>query len=250
MHCFEPTGARPVEKPGLNTWNTTILSAALWLMVAASTAVHADRSDYDKVVYLWAETGSVRAEHHHDWIRATHDARWKMISTTRNPFTADNDYSYLLLRDKATGTELFRRPVPALTYIWISPNSKYVVGVSNVMLWNPYQLVVFCKSGDRLLERNMVGVKWPGVTQSVTNWINWYKEPVPQMTIVEDGTPATLSVEEAGGVLVHFQFPPVHCRMFLSHGGAARGVARISVSDIRDWRQSVPLDVAHPGYVG
>jgi hypothetical protein len=50
---------------------------------------------------------------------------------------------------------LFRRPVPALTHIWISPDSAYVVGISNVMLWNPYQLVAFCRSGDRLLERNM-----------------------------------------------------------------------------------------------
>jgi hypothetical protein len=60
-----------------------------------------------------------------------------MISTTKNPFTADNDYSCLRLRDKATGAELFRRPVPALTHIWISPDSKYVVGISDVMLWNP-----------------------------------------------------------------------------------------------------------------
>jgi hypothetical protein len=78
-----------------------------------------------------------------------------MITTTKHPFAADNDYSYLRLRDKATGAELFRRPVPALTHIWISPDSKYVVGISNVMLWNPYQLVVFSGSGDRLLERNI-----------------------------------------------------------------------------------------------
>ena len=133
-----------------------------------------------------------------------------MISTTKNPFSADNDYSYLRLRDKATGAELFRRPVPALTHIWISPDSKYLVGISDVMLWNPYQLVVFSKSGDRLLERNMVGVNWPGVSQSVTNWINWYKEPAPQMTLVEDGMTATLSIEDPLGILRQFQFPAVH----------------------------------------
>ena len=133
-----------------------------------------------------------------------------MISTTKNPFSADNDYSYLRLRDKATSAELFRRPVPALTHIWISPDSKYLVGISDVMLWNPYQLVVFSKSDDRLLERNMVGVNWPGVSQSVTNWINWYKEPAPQMTLVEDGMTATLSIEDPLGILRQFQFPAVH----------------------------------------
>ena len=193
----------------MNTWHKSILRGALWLMVVASTPAHADAVGYNGVVNLRAETDAVRAEHHHDWSRATHDARWKMISTTKDPFTADNNYSYLQLHDKATHTELFRRPVPALTHIWISPDSRYVVGISHVMLWNPYQLVVFSRSGDRLLERNMVGVKWPGVTQSVTNWIGWYKEPVPQMTIVEDGATATLSVEDPLGVLRQFQFPAV-----------------------------------------
>ena len=154
----------------MNVWYTASLRTALLLMVAAGTPAHADRAGYNGVVDLYAETGAVRAEHHHDWSSRTHDARWKMISTTKDPFTADNDYSYLRLRDKATGTELFRRPVPALTQIWISPDSKYVVGISHVMLWNPYQLVVFSRSGDRLLERNMVGVNWPGVSQSVTQF--------------------------------------------------------------------------------
>ena len=190
--------------------NQTIPGIVLWWMVAISAPAHADRVGYSGVVDLRAETSTVRAEHHHDWSGATERALWKMISTTKDPFTADNDYSYLRLLDKATGAELFRRPVPALTYIWISPDSKYVVGVSKVKLWNPYQLVVFSKSGDRLLERNMVGVNWPGVSGSVTNWIKWYKEPVPQMTIAQDGTTATLSIEDPLGVLRQFQFPTVH----------------------------------------
>jgi hypothetical protein len=56
----------------------------------------------------------------------------------------------------------------------------------------------------------MVGTIWPGEWESVTNWIKWYKEPVPQITIVEEGTTATLSVEDPRGVLRQFQFPAVH----------------------------------------
>lgn len=130
-----------------------------------------------------------------------------MISSTRNPFTADNDYSYLRLHDTTTGTELFRRPVPALTYIWISPNRKYVVGLSHIMLWNPCQLVVFSKSGDRLLERDMVSADWPGVRWSASNWIYWYKEPAPKIAIADDGTNATLTIEDPLGVPRQFQFP-------------------------------------------
>jgi len=193
-----------------NTLHAKISRAAMALMLIASPLVHADFSGYDKVVDLSAETDTVRAEHHHDWSWQTHDARWKMISTTKDPFTVENVYSYLQLRDKASGAELFHRPVPALTQIWISPDSKYVVGISNIMLWNPYQLVVFNKFGDRLLERNLVDVNWPGVSQSVTNWINWYKQPVPKITIVESGATATLSVEDPLGVPRQFQFSSVH----------------------------------------
>jgi hypothetical protein len=120
----------------LSNGSAIIFRIALGLAIAASSAAHADRIGYNGVADLSAETDTMRAEHHHDWSSATHAARWKMISTSKNPFTAENDYSWLRLYDKATGVELFRRPAPALTHIWISPDSEYVVGVSNVMLWN------------------------------------------------------------------------------------------------------------------
>ncbi|MDA9402593.1 hypothetical protein XH79_28240 [Bradyrhizobium sp. CCBAU 45389] len=182
-----------------------IMRIALWLLVLMTIPARADRVGYTGIVDLSAEAGTLRAEHHHDWGGASQNARWKMFSSTKDPFTADNDYSYLRLRNTRTGTELFRRPVPALTYIWISPDLKYVVGLSHVMLLNPYQLVVFSKSGDRLLERNMIGA--PGAKRSVTNWIYWYKEPVPKITIVENGATATLSVEDESGLPREFQFP-------------------------------------------
>jgi hypothetical protein len=132
-----------------------IFRIALGLALAASSAAHADRAAYNGVVDLSLETETVRTVHHHDWSLAA------------------PENSSLRLYDKTTGVELFRRPVPALTHIWISPDSEYVVGLSKVMLRNPYQLVVFNRTGDRLLERNMVGVNWPGIAQSVTNWIYW-----------------------------------------------------------------------------
>lgn len=186
-----------------------MLGAAPLLMVWVSSSAQADRVRYDRVVHLSAETADQRVEHGHDWSDATRASRWKMISTTKDPFTAENNYSYLQLREKTTGTVLFRRPVPALSHIWISADAKYVVGISNIKLWNPHQLVVYDRSGDRLLERDLVGSHLTGVTGSVTNWIHRYKEPKPKIAISEDGTNAILVVEDPLGGFHQFQFTAI-----------------------------------------
>jgi hypothetical protein len=201
--------AKPnLERRVLNSCCSMIFRITLGLAIAASSAAHADSVDYNGVVNLSAETETLRADHHHDWSLLPRPPR-KTISTTENPCAVDIDDSSLRLCDKTTGVELFRRPVPALTHIWISPDSEYVVGLSKVMFRNPFQLVVFNRAGDRLFERNMVGVNWPGVSRSVANWIYWYKEPVPQMKIVKEGATATLFIEDRLGVLREFQFPAV-----------------------------------------
>jgi hypothetical protein len=164
---------------------------------------------YSGTANLSAETADVRVEHGHDWSNVTDDSRWKMMSTTKNPFTAENTYSYLELREKATGAVVFRRPVPALSYIWISPDAKYVVGISHIKLTNPYQLVVYSRSGDRLFERDFVGMKLTGAKESVTNWIHWYKEPDPKIAISEHGATATLFIEDRHGGFHQFQFTAV-----------------------------------------
>ena len=180
------------------------LNAATLLL--ASQFAFGDRVGYSKVVDLRAETGAVVAEHHHDWSRATEAARLKMISTTKDPFTAENTYSYLRLTDRASGRELFKKPVPALTRLWISPDSRYVVGLSNIMLWNPYQLVVFSRSGRRVLERSITAATWPSVVESVTNSVIWYKEPDPAIRLKETRGEVTLSIEDRLGTTREFRF--------------------------------------------
>jgi hypothetical protein len=172
---------------------------SLILMGLASSTVHADRAGYRGKVSLLAETSELRAEHSHDWSVAS-------VSATKDLFGAENTYSYLQLSDKATGTVLFRVPVPALTYIWISPDSKYLVGLSKIKLGNPYQIVVYSRSGQRLFTCGLVGENFPGEAESVTNWVIWYKEPEPQIEMIENGSDVTLTVENPVGSSDQFQF--------------------------------------------
>ena len=178
----------------------------LLLLLLTAPCARADYVGYNKLVTLHAETGEVRAEHRHDWSDATRAARFKMVTASNNPFTRANDYAHLRLHDKNSGRELFRRPVPAFSHLWISADSQYVVGISNIMLWNPYHIVVFNRSGDRLFEKDMTRLSWPGSSRSVTNWVFWYKEPIPSIDIADNGKYLTLSIEDRRGVRREFYF--------------------------------------------
>lgn len=48
------------------------------------------------------------------------------------------------------GKVLFHAPSPDLNYLWISPDSEYLVGLSSVKLNNPYQLMVWRRDGTLL----------------------------------------------------------------------------------------------------
>ena len=80
-----------------------------------------------------------------------------------------------------------------------------MVGLSNVKLWNPYQIVVFDRSGRRVFEKSITSASWPGVQESVTNAVVWYKEPTPAIRLVESQGSVTLSVEDRLGTPRQFR---------------------------------------------
>ncbi|CUI04439.1 hypothetical protein [Massilia antarctica] len=181
--------------------------AALVIFLAfGSPPAWADRNAYDKVVDLSAESATLRVEHHHDWGVAQRDSDWERMSTGKDLAGSRSTLSYLRVLDKKSGAELFHRPVSALTYLWIDDKSTYVVGISRIKVGNPHQLVVFNRAGERLLERNLAGIAWPGKSESVTNWIQWYKEPVPKISIDEGTATALLSVQDPVGGMRRFEF--------------------------------------------
>lgn len=182
----------------------TLLAVSV-LLLSSSSAL-ADAVAYSGVVDLRAESAVLRVEHHHDWSRSTEDARQAMFSTSKDPFTAANTYSYLRVVDKASGGELFRAPVPALTHLWISPDSRYIVGLSQIKRLNPIHLVVFSRTGRRLFQYNVLENPWPSVMQSVTNAVIWYKEP-PNIHLTETRGNVVLAIEDRGGAMREFRFP-------------------------------------------
>jgi hypothetical protein len=85
----------------------------------------ADAVGYAGVVDLNAQTAALSAKHHRDWSNATHDARWKMFSDSRDVFAGANNYAYVVVFDRKTGQQIFKSPSPACSYLWISPGSSH-----------------------------------------------------------------------------------------------------------------------------
>ena len=144
----------------------------------------ADRMAYNGVVDLKRISPVMTVEHHHDW---------------SNPLRA----SSLRAVDWKSGKQLFDISVPAITYLWISPDSHYIVGLSDIKYMNQYQLIVLDASGREVLKRDLTTADWARSTGSVTNYLNWYKSPEPRIVLTT--ATRTLEIEDAGGTMRTFQ---------------------------------------------
>jgi len=89
----------------------------------------------------------LHAVHYHNWSSPKIPELFLDLGNHETFLKEVNDFAYIELSN-SDGKVLFRQPSSALTYIWISPDHKYIVGLSNVMLYNPYQLMVWGIDGD------------------------------------------------------------------------------------------------------
>jgi hypothetical protein len=139
----------------MKTWRLAVLLAVLAVTGIALREARADRIGYASIVDLRADGDTFIVKHHHDWSEATRASRDKMITTHQDPFRSDNDYAYVAWYSRDDGRRLRQMPSPALTWLGVSPDSRYVIGLSNVKHDNPYQLVVYNRAGELLLKRHI-----------------------------------------------------------------------------------------------
>jgi hypothetical protein len=125
------------------------------LLLGLSSNLKADGIGYSMSLKIEIESKDFVVIHFHDWTDKTREDRYKMIFTNQDPFSVDNNYSYIECINKNTGKTVFKKPCPALTKIQISSDQKYIIGISKVMLWNPYQLVIFDTGGNLIKKRNI-----------------------------------------------------------------------------------------------
>jgi hypothetical protein len=227
------------------------------ILLALHIHMFPDATGYSEKKLMTISDKRITVVHKHDWTESTKKARWKMFLGDQNPFTKKNNYASLGGIDNNSHYFLFKSPTPALTYLFISEDSKFIIGLSNIKLLNPVQLVLFDIGGNLLFytsisvdeakmspsEFSVFEKKYPrdasklkrlkriyhigdfiyincgtipplserawdylyawngpshlskNFTESVTNFVDWYKEPDPEIQLkYENGTVSSISL--------------------------------------------------------
>jgi hypothetical protein len=131
------------------------MKTLLFILIFSPSLIYIDPIGYSEEVQLKVESTNYIIIHYHNWKESTRKSRYKMISTDQNPFTPLNDYAYILCINKTTKDTVFKSPSPALSKILISDDEKFIVGISNIKMWNPYQFVLFNTSGTLIKKKHI-----------------------------------------------------------------------------------------------
>ena len=107
----------------------------------------------------WSELDTVKVEsnkyvvlHYHNWTESTKLARNKMMDEDRNPYKSENTYGRLLIISKGT-SDTIKLPCSALSSIYINDEKNIVIGISNIYITNPYNIVIWTLRGQLLFKR-------------------------------------------------------------------------------------------------
>lgn len=125
------------------------MSKLLFLVLAfCSTPCFADGSSYGgrHEIAIDGCCGSLR--HVHNWSNEENRKLFFDFQNHQKFFSASNSFSYVEYIDRS-GKVLFHYPSPAYTKLW-SYRDQIFVGMSDIMLYNPYQLVVWKRDGTIL----------------------------------------------------------------------------------------------------
>jgi len=114
----------------------------------------ADFTAYNAKSTISAVSSNFGVVHMHDWSSEKIPALFSDLANHEAFLTDANDFSFIQLFD-ANQKSVFLKPSPALTVIWISPDSKFIVGLSNIMLNNPYQLMIWRIDGTLVYKKHI-----------------------------------------------------------------------------------------------
>lgn len=127
----------------------------IFLAVLAVSSAHGDYAAYGGRHEVTTTRGTLRFRHVHNWDSPKLEPLFSNLTHHEHFFSTANDFAFVELRDESK--ILFRSPSPALTHLWISPDGQFFVGLSDIMIYNPYQLVIWQRDGTLLYREHISG---------------------------------------------------------------------------------------------
>jgi hypothetical protein len=125
------------------------------LLLFCTSYIFPDSVGYSGKINIRIESKNYYITHFHDWSKETKDERYKMISKENQNIFENNNYAYIEVYNKNTNEKIVRVPSPALTHLFISEDEQYILGISKIKVWNPYQLIIINIKGEIIKIRHI-----------------------------------------------------------------------------------------------
>ena len=142
-----------------------VRALALYFVLVATGAALADSTAYTTVEELSVEAGPYRFSQ--KLLLEGEGSDSKLRSVPVNPFLLSHRPIFVDLEDADSGDLIFRRFAPNLSHLWVDPDFRFFVGLSNVKLNNRVQIVVYDQKG-RLIHSEHISPF--GACQSTEQW--------------------------------------------------------------------------------
>jgi hypothetical protein len=171
-------------------WRFFIIMVVFFLVPISSPA---DATGYGGQISIKTSSANYTVTHWHDWSRSKKidslffDYKKNCFVDHRGFFNLKkNDFARLKVYRKSDGILIFQYAVPALTNIWVSPDEKFLLGLSNVMLRNPYQLVIYSLETGELLHKEHFSSRVAQMTKK--GWEKFLQKHPQSIPFLKDRT--------------------------------------------------------------
>lgn len=147
------------------------------IFICTLQAAKGDWVPYQEQREIQVTNANLLVVHRHNWSDPKVQLLLSNSTNADSVFTPANYFSKLVVIDTDSLQVLFTTPCPALTHIWLSKDSHYLIGLSSVKFCNPYQLVIWDLLTKKLIWKERIAGNHPysgNISESVSNWIWWF----------------------------------------------------------------------------
>ena len=150
--CLKLMSARESNNPPRLLLEVGLLCLSCFLFTHTAAS---DGTPYEGEANLVVEDKGIRVTHSHAWGGEQPKAFFFGKGRLASLLSEHNDFSTVTISKGSPETSTHVVPVPPLTNIFLLDSGSLIVGLSDIKLYNPYQVVAFDTQGTILLAEHI-----------------------------------------------------------------------------------------------